>query len=101
MARKLTQLKCKFRECFNYFLNSQVSFAFRLDYKKSDDLSGTPELIYGDGDGTVNSRSLKGCTYWRGLQKQSITTLDIPKAEHFEILSNPQIVSYILDVLVN
>lgn len=71
-----------------------------MDYKKSDDLSGTPDLIYGDGDGTVNARSLKGCTYWRGLQKQAITTLELPKAEHFAILSDPRIVSYILDVLV-
>lgn len=78
-----------------------ISFTFSLDYKNSDDLSGSPELIYGDGDGTVNSRSLKGCTKWRGYQKQPITTLEIPKGEHFEILSNPQIVSYILDVLVN
>lgn len=81
-------------------LLAQISFIFSLEYKKSDDLSGSPELVYGDGDGTVNSRSLKGCTAWRGLQKQPITTLDIPKGEHFEILSNPQIVSYILDVLV-
>lgn len=73
----------------------------RLDYKKSDDLSGSPDLVFGDGDGTVNARSLKGCTYWRGLQKQPITTLEIPKGEHFELLSNPQIVSYILDILVN
>lgn len=73
----------------------------RLDYKKSDDLSGTPDLVFGDGDGTVNSRSLKGCTYWRNMQMQPITTLEIPKAEHFQILSNPQIVSYILDVLVD
>jgi lysophospholipase III len=72
-----------------------------LNYKKSDDLTSSPDLVYGDGDGTVNARSLKGCTHWRGLQKQPITTLEIPKGEHFEILSNPQIVSYILDVLVN
>lgn len=76
-------------------------FNSRLNYKKSDDLSGSPDLVYGDGDGTVNARSLKGCTYWRSLQKQSITTLEIPKGEHFEILSNPQIVAYILDVLVH
>ena len=74
---------------------------YSLNYKKSDDLSSTPELIFGDGDGTVNSRSLKGCAFWRTLQKKPITTLEIPKAEHFEILSNGQVVEYILDVLVN
>lgn len=68
---------------------------------KSDDLSGSPELVLGDGDGSVNRRSLEGCTHWRGLQKQPITTLEVPNVEHFEILGNPQIVSYVLDVLVN
>lgn len=68
---------------------------------KSDDLSASPELVMGNGDGSVNIRSLEGCTYWRGLQKQPITTLEVPKVEHFEILGNPQIVSYVLDVLVN
>lgn len=68
---------------------------------KNDDLRSSPELVMGNGDGSVNIRSLEGCTYWRGLQKQPITTLEVPKVEHFEILGNPQIVSYVLDVLVN
>jgi len=92
-------LKCEFLVTSITFLISLPN-PFRLDYN-SNDLSASPSLIYGDGDGTVNARSLKGCTAWRGLQKQPITTLEIPKAEHFEILSNPQIVAYILDVLVN
>jgi lysophospholipase III len=50
-----------------------------LIYK--DDVTGNPDLVMGDGDGSVNIRSLEGCTYWRGLQKQPITTLNVPKAE--------------------
>jgi lysophospholipase-3 len=73
---------------------------FRLHYK-SNDLSSTPELIYGDGDGSVNLRSSQACTLWRGLQKQSITTLDVEKVEHFEILHNEQVVNYIKDLMIN
>ncbi|KAG5674429.1 hypothetical protein PVAND_004401 [Polypedilum vanderplanki] len=72
----------------------------QLHYK-TDDLSGSPSLLYGNGDGSVNIRSLEGCTYWRNLQKQPITTLEIPNTEHFALLQHPRIVSYILDVLVN
>ncbi|XP_070506922.1 lysosomal phospholipase A and acyltransferase-like isoform X2 [Chironomus tepperi] len=72
----------------------------RLHFK-SNDLSSTPELIYGDGDGSVNLRSSQACTLWRGLQKQSISTLNVEKVEHFEILHNEQVVNYIKDLMIN
>lgn len=68
---------------------------------KSDDLTATPDLVMGDGDGSVNIRSLEGCTYWRGLQKKPITTMAVEKQEHFQVLGHPRIVSYIRDVLIN
>jgi lysophospholipase III len=60
----------------------------------------SPDLIYGDGDGTVNVRSLKGCEHWKTLQKKPISTLQISNGDHFEMLSNQQVVNYILGVLV-
>lgn len=80
--------------------SSQMPTIERMIYK-SDDLTANPDLVMGNGDGSVNIRSLEGCTYWRGLQKKPITTLEIPKSEHFAVLGHPQIVSYVLDVLVN
>lgn len=71
----------------------------RLNYK-SDDLHGNHELIYGDGDGTVNERSLKGCKYWRGKQRQSVMNSEITNAEHTKIISHEQTLSYIVNVLV-
>lgn len=78
----------------------KCSFNLRLDYVKTSDVSGTPELIYGDGDSSVNMRSLKGCMSLQSSQSKSIKTLEIPKAEHMEILSNEEVISYILKVLV-
>lgn len=80
-------------------LKSIVSCNYRLHYK-SNDLSSTPELIYGDGDGSVNLRSSQACTLWRGQQKQSISTLNVEKVEHFEILHNEQVVNYIKDLMI-
>jgi lysophospholipase-3 len=74
--------------------------SLRITYK-SDDLTGSPDLVTGNGDGSVNIRSLEACTSWRGLQKQPITTMEVPKAEHFEILGNQKVVKYVLDVMIN
>jgi len=101
MGRKSIQLKRKFPSKVRRISTLRAFLTFNsLDYKKSDNVSGTPELTYGDGDGTVNARSLKGCKYLQSQQKQPIRTLEIPKAEHIKILSNAQTISYIIDVLL-
>lgn len=77
---------------------SQIPTVEVLNYP-GEDLDGSPKLITGDGDGTVNIRSLNGCARWRNEQKQKVVTLEIPQAEHMRILNNDQVIQYILDVL--
>lgn len=77
----------------------QIEFSFRLNYKTDDLHSATPDLSFGNGDGTVNERSLKGCTYWRNYQDKPISTLEVQGGEHFEILSNQKVVDYVVDVM--
>lgn len=82
---------------------SDVPTVEKLHYTKSVDLSGTPTLINGDGDGTVNARSLQACTQWIGMKAQmgkNISTLQLPGVDHMGILSDNRIVQYILDVLI-
>lgn len=94
------------------FSNKMASFAFvyRLHYNKKRSLSrlfykpgvfldGTPTLIYGDGDGTVNRRSLEACLQWKGRQKQKIYTKPLPKIDHMTILRDKQTLSYINDLI--
>uniref|UniRef100_A0A336K1X7 Centrosomal protein of 97 kDa n=1 Tax=Culicoides sonorensis TaxID=179676 RepID=A0A336K1X7_CULSO len=64
------------------------------------DLSGNPKLLLGDGDGTVNIRSLRGCEQWRLEQKQPVNTLEIPGGEHIKILAVPTAIQYIKNVLL-
>lgn len=66
----------------------------------TQDLTGYPKLLTGDGDGTVNIRSLTGCREWSTKQKQSVSTLEIPKGEHIKILSALDTIEYILNVLL-
>lgn len=76
-------------------------FDFRLNYKNG--LSGSPSLVSGDGDGTVNARSLKACEKWGGSpqqEKKPIHSIEIPGADHMGILSDKRVVEYVLQVLI-
>jgi lysophospholipase-3 len=71
----------------------------RLFYKPGISIDGYPQLISGDGDGTVNLRSLKGCTYWNTKQKQKIYYQSFPGINHMEILRNSTVLDYIKNIL--
>jgi lysophospholipase III len=72
---------------------------YSLYYRKSNDFSTTPDLIYGDGDGTINKRSLEGCMHWMTHQNENISTKAIAYADHSSILGNAEAVKYIVNVL--
>lgn len=70
-------------------------YFFRLYYKPGTWLDGKPTLINGDGDGTVNRRSLEGCMRWEKKQKQKVYNRPLPKVDHMQILSDKNVLSYI------
>lgn len=72
---------------------------YRLYYKPGIAIDGYPELISGDGDGTVNIRSLEACAYWQKSQKQKIYLQSFPQVDHTNILRNLDILAYIKTVL--
>uniref|UniRef100_A0A0B7ADR0 Group XV phospholipase A2 n=1 Tax=Arion vulgaris TaxID=1028688 RepID=A0A0B7ADR0_9EUPU len=80
---------------------SQIPTEASLVY--TDDMfpDKTPNKIYGDGDGTVNMRSLLGCTRWIGQQKQPVihTVYKERESGHLRILVNPTVRKYILEVV--
>lgn len=77
-----------------------VSTVERLSYEKSGDLNSTPKLEMGDGDGTVNYRSLAACRQWTMLQKEPVHTMELQNVDHMQVLSNSQVIRYILDLMV-
>ena len=81
--------------------NKKLIFIFflRLYYKPGTSIDGYPQLIPGDGDGTVNLRSLEGCLHWQGKQKQKIYHKGFPGIDHMNILKNSSILDYIKKVL--
>lgn len=72
----------------------------RLSYEKGSGLDGTPKLETGDGDGTVNYRSLAACKQWAGLQSASVTAVELDSVDHMGVLSHSKVLKYILDLMV-
>lgn len=74
-------------------------YTYRLYYKPGIAIDGYPQLISGDGDGTVNIRSLEACIHWQKSQKQKIYYQDFPGVDHTNILRNNDTLTYIKKVL--
>lgn len=73
----------------------------RLVYKPGKFPDGYPGFIFGDGDGTVNQRSLEGCLHWDGKQKQKIYHQTFPNMDHMAILGDDRIINYITSYISN
>lgn len=69
-------------------------------YLKQKDFPDTqPAVTYGDGDGTVNLRSLLGYQKWIGQTKYGIYYQEVPGAEHVATLKHPTVIEYIVQLL--
>ncbi|XP_046822523.1 phospholipase A2 group XV-like isoform X1 [Vespa crabro] len=77
----------------------QIDTLERLYYKPGTSIDGRPQLITGDGDGTVNLRSLEGCLHWQTKQKQKVYYQAFPGINHMTILKHAGVLEYIKSVL--
>ena len=71
----------------------------KLHFKKGVFPNGSPQVINGDGDGTVNIRSLEYCQYWKGRQKQDVTYQKFNKVEHMQTVSNENVVTQVIQII--
>lgn len=78
---------------------NKVQTVEKLYYKPGIAIDGYPQLVSGDGDGTVNIRSLEACMHWQKSQKQKIYYQDFPGVDHTNILRNNDTLTYIKKVL--
>lgn len=58
-----------------------------------------PNVLSGNGDGTVNLLSALRCKQWLGKQNQNVTLFELPDTEHVAMLANFTTVTYIKKVL--
>lgn len=58
----------------------------------------SPKTTMGAGDGTVNLISLQGCQRWQGNQNQAIFYKNFSGVEHMSMLSNKDIIDYVVSL---
>ena len=73
----------------------------KLVYNKGKFPDSQPNVDYGDGDGTVNLKSLQACLQWRGKQTQNVFYKNFTKSDHIFIMSDPLVINYIKQQAVN
>uniref|UniRef100_T1H921 Uncharacterized protein n=1 Tax=Rhodnius prolixus TaxID=13249 RepID=T1H921_RHOPR len=69
-------------------------------YYKQGNFPENPYFQYGDGDGTVNRRSLASCLWWRDKQKKKIHYQAFPNMDHMQILRDDRIISYLVNLIL-
>jgi lysophospholipase-3 len=69
--------------------------------KEKDFPDSQPTVVYGDGDGTVNLRSLRGHQMFVGKQPQSINYKEFKGVEHVATLRYQPVIDYILELFNN
>jgi len=95
LVHDLSPPNIEYHALFSTGLKTPESFI----YTESQWPDGQPSVIYGDGDGTVNLRSLLGFKRWIDNQKQGVFFKEFKNIDHLAILKNQGVVDYILDYL--
>lgn len=60
-----------------------------------------PSVVFGDGDGTVNLRSLYGYKRWLNKQNEKIYFKELKGIDHLAILKNQDAIDYIINLITN
>ena len=58
-----------------------------------------PKVVYGNGDGTVDLRSLAACSKWDQRQPYSVKWQQFPSVNHNGVLSNENVQNYVKALL--
>ncbi|XP_054164814.1 phospholipase A2 group XV-like [Oppia nitens] len=72
----------------------------KLVYNKGKFPDSQPHIVYGDGDGTVNLKSLEACKDWQNKQKQKVVYKAYSKSDHIIVMSDPRVISYIKELAI-
>nr|XP_045590503.1 phospholipase A2 group XV-like [Procambarus clarkii] len=58
-----------------------------------------PHIVFGDGDGTVNARSMRHCLKWVNEQEQKIYHVPMPNIDHMDIIKVEPSLGYLVNLL--
>ena len=69
-------------------------------YYPGADFGRSPVITNGDGDGTVNSRSLRLCERWQGTQREAVRVQTFASVTHSGMLSDERVIGVVLNATV-
>ena len=78
-----------------------VSTPLQFIYKEGEFPDTQPRTISGNGDGSVNIRSLMACERWKGKQSYNVTLLGFSGVEHVDTIRTDDIIQYVDNVVYN
>lgn len=58
------------------------------------------DIVYGDGDDTISTRSMELCKQWQGQQKEAVHVLELPGIEHLNMVFDNSTLNYINEILL-
>ncbi|XP_048371992.1 phosphatidylcholine-sterol acyltransferase [Sphaerodactylus townsendi] len=58
------------------------------------------DMVYGDGDDSVNKGSLELCKRWHGQQKEKVHVMEMPGVEHLNLVFNNLTLTYVNEILL-
>lgn len=82
--------------CF-YGLGKKTPLQFH--YSSTEFPDSPPDVTYGDGDGTVNIKSLEVCKRWITQQKYKVYSRSFSDVEHVHTVKNKSIIEAVSDVI--
>lgn len=68
----------------------------RFDWRRTKSFDEQPEVGLGDGDGTVNLRSLRICAKWEGAQPEPVDVHVLPGVTHRGMLMEPKVIQLVI-----
>ncbi|KAJ1618704.1 hypothetical protein T492DRAFT_445545, partial [Pavlovales sp. CCMP2436] len=79
------------------FLSEGIPTPERFEWATAD-LSQQPRTLMGDGDGTVNARSLRVCASWAEAQAEPVTVHYLSGVPHSSMPSDTRVIEHVLSV---
>lgn len=72
-----------------------------LEYKSEKFPNQNPTIKFGDGDSTVNTRSLAGCLRWQQEAGHEFKYMNISGVDHMSVMTDARVLAHVLQLAVS
>lgn len=78
---------------------SKIDTTEKLIFKSSNDWPDSPQVIKGDGDGTVHRTSLEACTKWAENSDRHFSIENYENLSHLGVRDDDRVIQYMLKLI--